>query len=180
MGILQARILEWVAICFSRESSQPKDQTQVSHIAGGFFTIWTTREAAVNVGIFVWTSAFNSFRYIPRSGIAGSYSNSRLILWWTAELFPQQLYCFALPLAKHKGSSISTSLPIFFFFLSSFLFPFLPSSFLPSFPFSLFLSYSHPNKNEVVFAFCLLHNLSLCHIVCHCVCLVVSHWNYSY
>ena len=59
MGILQARILEWVAICFSRESSQPKDQTQVSHIAGGFFTIWTTREAAVNVGIFVWTSAFN-------------------------------------------------------------------------------------------------------------------------
>ena len=37
-GILQARILEWVAIPFSRRSSQPKDQTQVSHIAGGFFT----------------------------------------------------------------------------------------------------------------------------------------------
>ena len=34
-GILQARILEWVAIPFSR-SSQPRDQTQVSHIAGGF------------------------------------------------------------------------------------------------------------------------------------------------
>ena len=33
-GILQARILEWVAISFSRESSQPKDRTQVSHIAG--------------------------------------------------------------------------------------------------------------------------------------------------
>ena len=37
-GILQARILEWVAFPFSRGSSQPMDQTQVSHIAGGFFT----------------------------------------------------------------------------------------------------------------------------------------------
>ena len=37
-GILQARILEWVAFPFSRVSSQPRDQTQVSHIAGGFFT----------------------------------------------------------------------------------------------------------------------------------------------
>ena len=37
-GILQARILEWVAFPFSRGSSQPRDCTQVSHIAGGFFT----------------------------------------------------------------------------------------------------------------------------------------------
>ena len=37
-GILQARILEWVAGSSSRESSQPRDQTQVSHITGGFFT----------------------------------------------------------------------------------------------------------------------------------------------
>ena len=43
-GILQARILEWLAFPFSRESSQPRDQTQVYHIAGGFFTIWATRE----------------------------------------------------------------------------------------------------------------------------------------
>ena len=38
-GILQARILEWVAVPFSRGSPQPRDQTQVSHIAGRFFTI---------------------------------------------------------------------------------------------------------------------------------------------
>ena len=44
-GILQARILEWVAIPFSRGSSQPRDQTQVSRIGGGFFTSWATREA---------------------------------------------------------------------------------------------------------------------------------------
>ena len=37
-GILQARILEWVAIPFPRGSSQPRDQTQVSPIAGRFFT----------------------------------------------------------------------------------------------------------------------------------------------
>ena len=42
-GILQARILEWVA--FSRESSQPRGRTQVSHTAGGFFTSQATREA---------------------------------------------------------------------------------------------------------------------------------------
>ena len=44
-GILQATTLEWVAIPFSRGSSPPKDRTQVSCIAGGFFTIWATREA---------------------------------------------------------------------------------------------------------------------------------------
>ena len=37
-GILQATVLEWVAFPSSRGSSQPRDQTQVSHIAGGFFT----------------------------------------------------------------------------------------------------------------------------------------------
>ena len=41
-GILQARILEWVVFSFSRGSSQPRDQTQVSWIAGRFFTSWTT------------------------------------------------------------------------------------------------------------------------------------------
>ena len=47
-GILQAKILEWVAIPFSRGSSQPRSQTQVSHLAGGFFTSWATREAHGN------------------------------------------------------------------------------------------------------------------------------------
>ena len=44
-GILQARILEWVAIPYSRGSSQPRNRTQVSHIAGRFFTSWATRKA---------------------------------------------------------------------------------------------------------------------------------------
>ena len=44
-GVLQARVLEWVAVPFSRASSQPRDWTQVSPIAGGFSTSWTTTEA---------------------------------------------------------------------------------------------------------------------------------------
>ena len=44
-GILQTRILEWVAIPFSRGISWLRDQTWVSHIGGSFFTIWANREA---------------------------------------------------------------------------------------------------------------------------------------
>ena len=44
-GIFQARVLQWVAIYFSRESSWPRDWTWFSHIAERRFTIWATREA---------------------------------------------------------------------------------------------------------------------------------------
>ena len=44
-GILEVRILEWVAFPFSRGSSQRRDWTQVSHIAGRLFTNWASREA---------------------------------------------------------------------------------------------------------------------------------------
>ena len=44
-GILQARILQWIAFPFSRRSSQPRDRTQVSCIAGRFFTNWASQEA---------------------------------------------------------------------------------------------------------------------------------------
>ena len=46
-GILQVRILEWVAFPFSRGSFQSRDWTQVSRTAGGFFTSWATREAPI-------------------------------------------------------------------------------------------------------------------------------------
>ena len=42
-GILQSRILEWVALPFSRASFQPRDRTWVSCIAGGFFTVWARK-----------------------------------------------------------------------------------------------------------------------------------------
>ena len=43
--ILQARIVEWIPMPFFRGSSQPRDRTQVSYIAGKFFTVWATMEA---------------------------------------------------------------------------------------------------------------------------------------
>ena len=48
-GILQARILEWVAISFYRGSSRPRDSVWVSCIARRFFTAWATREAQTNI-----------------------------------------------------------------------------------------------------------------------------------
>ena len=64
-GILQARILEWVAIPFSRGSSQPRDQPQVSRIAGRFFTSWATRDAQE-----YWSgSPISSPADLPDSGI---------------------------------------------------------------------------------------------------------------
>ena len=51
-GISQARILEWVAISFSRGSSWPRDQTWVSCIVGRHFTVWATREIEQCVNLF--------------------------------------------------------------------------------------------------------------------------------
>ena len=55
-GILQAGILEWVAMPSSRGSSQPRDQTQIFCIAGGFFTIWATRESHIKVTFTLFCS----------------------------------------------------------------------------------------------------------------------------
>ena len=49
-GILQARILEWVVISFSRGSSWPRDRTQVSRIVGRFFNVLATRESPLQPG----------------------------------------------------------------------------------------------------------------------------------
>ena len=67
LGILQARILEWAAIPFSRGSSQARDRTKVSCIAGGFFTSWATREAQALGNpspISVSGCCNNSFNYV--------------------------------------------------------------------------------------------------------------------
>ena len=57
-GILQARILEWVVIPFSMGYSRSRDQTQVSPIAGRFFTIWATRKA--HTKIWEWSEVTQS------------------------------------------------------------------------------------------------------------------------
>ena len=63
-GILQARILEWVAIPFSRGSSWTRDQTQISPITGKVFTIWATREG--DSASYSWQKSSGSFSsFIP-------------------------------------------------------------------------------------------------------------------
>ena len=52
LGILQARMLEWVAISLSRVSIALRDWTMVSCIAGRFFTVWATREALLF--LYIW------------------------------------------------------------------------------------------------------------------------------
>ena len=47
--LLQAGLLEWIVFPFSRESSQSRDQIWVSCIAGGFFTVWATKEAHIPI-----------------------------------------------------------------------------------------------------------------------------------
>ena len=73
-GILQARVLEWVAICFSRGSSRPRDRTWVSCIVGRRFTIWATREIQSLVITwsekFIWLHKFQIF-------------NQKQLLWAT-------------------------------------------------------------------------------------------------
>ena len=71
-GILQARILEWVAFPFSRRSSQPRDQTQVSRIAGRFFTRWATREAPFRI-LEEYKTAFPSHTSIEQKWFPSIY-----------------------------------------------------------------------------------------------------------
>ena len=62
-GILQARILEWIAIPFSRRSSQPRDWTWVSHIVGRFFTVWVTGKPQVWIYYSVFNHISELFRF---------------------------------------------------------------------------------------------------------------------
>ena len=59
--ILQARILEWVAISFSRGSSQTRDGTQDSCIASRFFAIWVTREALA-ISLLLYSLFYSSIK----------------------------------------------------------------------------------------------------------------------
>ena len=64
-GILQAGILEWITIPFSRESSQPRNQVQVSCLADRFFTFWVTREDLQRSQVSLAHSLCTSFQTFP-------------------------------------------------------------------------------------------------------------------
>ena len=64
-GIVQARVLEWVAISFSRASSQPRDQAQVSCVVGRRFPIWATREVCWYTCTQFWGGHDREFTTLP-------------------------------------------------------------------------------------------------------------------
>ena len=76
-GILQARILEWVAFSFSRGSSQPRGWIQVSHIAGRFFNIWATREVCYIIIMSLHNNNYHGMRGDRRST---TWSDSTIIV----------------------------------------------------------------------------------------------------
>ena len=61
-GILQARILEWVDISYSRGSSRSRNQTPISCVAGRFFTNWAMREALCTILVML---DFNLWEFLP-------------------------------------------------------------------------------------------------------------------
>ena len=98
-GILQARILEWVAIPFSRRSAWPRDQTQVSCIAGRFFTIWATRAALENrsqlQGCFPGLSltGFPFFGRISRDLVCVFFSLCLPLVYFLDPIFSVLVFC---------------------------------------------------------------------------------------
>ena len=102
-GILQAEVLEWVAIPFSRGSSHPRAQTQVSCIVGRFFTFWITKEAL----FVIYRALLKFFQYYKFYGLL--FSNLSCIkyygkIWNKWKGWPRVvkkynwsiMYCFAL------------------------------------------------------------------------------------
>ena len=87
MGMLQARILEWVASSFSRGSSRPGNQTQVSYIAGRFFTNWATRKAHLELSKLLkggenpnWAKI--SFCFLLQNGVETLEANLNYTIKW--------------------------------------------------------------------------------------------------
>ena len=86
-GILQVRKLEGVAFPFSRGSSQPRDRTQVSHIKGGFFTIWATREALCFSAKTMSQHTVISFHRSNRELLNGNSKQLRSCFHWGLLIF---------------------------------------------------------------------------------------------
>ena len=122
--ILQGRILEWVAISFSRRSSWARDWTWVSRIAGRFVTVWTTREAPHIIVQFsrsvvsdsLWPQGLQHTRPpcpLPTSGV---YSNSHPSSGWCHPTISSSVMPLSSPLQSFPASG---SFPMSQFFSSS-------------------------------------------------------------
>ena len=106
-GIFQARILEWVAISFSRGSSRPRDRTQASHITGRHFTVWATKEAfkVWSAGILLWADGqYAGDNYLCVRGNQGAPQVSFFCLL-TSQSFQSFIHSCSLIYPKHRHDS---------------------------------------------------------------------------
>ena len=115
-GILQARILERVAMFSSRGSSQPRDWTQVSWIAGRFFTVWATREAQEywSAGRFFtsWAARTRSgplfLVYFPNSVVPKIAAQKYNAVYVNRDIWPWSLTIHNLNLYFSSGMFLNT------------------------------------------------------------------------
>ena len=117
-GILQARILEWVAYPFSSRSSLPRNQTQVFNIAGGFFTNWAIRKAREETGgplyYYSWPKTSRaSLGLWLRAGLCISSSQAECQLGCRKQRLPANIS------AKLLSDSIQSSIYLTYWALSS-------------------------------------------------------------
>ena len=104
LGILQARILEWVAFAFSRGFSQHRDQTRVSLIAGSFSTSWATKEALIITHQFIslGPATTNNRLTLSKSLLIQTWSHyidGRLFFFFTLQ------YCIGFAIHQHASTT---------------------------------------------------------------------------
>ena len=122
-GLLQGRILEWVASPFSRGSSQPRDQTQVSRIAGGFFTSCATREI-LNLPTYLYICLSPNYLSVCLSMKIPIY----LVCLSTHLLVYQSIY-LPVYLSTYLPIYLPTHVPVLSTYLSDYLFSHLLSTY---------------------------------------------------
>ena len=127
MGILQARILEWVAMPSSREFSQPRDRTQVSQIVGGFLTIWATRNPPPDTESSpLWPGPSRHFQHDLHGSLQCALPSSQaqvpliypFICWFIPLTLGKSLIFSNYPIAP-KRPPASTFVPVVYSHLSN-------------------------------------------------------------
>ena len=112
-GIFQARILEWVAISSSSESSHPRDWTCVSCVAGGFFIYWAIRESYIIPSTFTnWHSLWKEHSFFShinyQYGLTDSYFMQGFKIHFAILILNAQIFHYLATVSPFKGLQLLT------------------------------------------------------------------------
>ena len=102
-GVLQAKILEWVAFPFFKVSSQPRDWTQVTHMAGGFFTSWAT----IFINFYI---DHGSITRLPRGPLCYWHSDTKIPIFPLCRGKPISPWLLGLVILGRTETSLSEGL----------------------------------------------------------------------